>query len=118
MVDRFFCVFPCGPVEEVSAEHQKALGFWIVGAALHRLCDFGIDLSADAVAGLFAEQPGPDLFDDRSGDVVLDGKDIVHRPVVGFGPELKSVLDLDELDRDADAVACSSDAAFENGRDI
>ena len=51
------------------------------------------------------------------GDFVLDGEDVVKRPIVAFRPEVIAGLRLDELPGDPNAVAAPSHAAFEDVTD-
>ena len=46
-------------------------------------------------------------------DVVLHGEDVVEDAVVGFGPEVKAVRDLDELGGDPDTIPRLPHAALE-----
>jgi hypothetical protein len=50
---------------------------------------------------------------DDQGDLVLDGENIVERPVVALGPEVRSGLRVDELRSDPDPVAAPPNAPFE-----
>ena len=57
------------------------------------------------------------LADDRTGDLVLHLEDIRELAVVGFRPEMKTGLRVDELRRDPHLVASLANAAFEHGFD-
>ena len=52
--------------------------------------------------------------DDRPGDFVLDREDIRQLPVVGLGPKLPVLGAVDELHRDADAVAGFLNTSLQN----
>src|SRR5690348_6668148 len=48
---------------------------------------------------------------DRSGDLVLDCKDIFDVPVITLGPDLATGARLDQLDRHSDSIAELAQAA-------
>src|ERR1700724_3075653 len=51
---------------------------------------------------------------DRTGDVVLDSKHVLHLAVEPLRPEAESVGYLDELGGDAELVAHPAEAAFQH----
>ena len=55
--------------------------------------------------------------DDRAGNLILDCKDIFELSIVSFGPTVGAGRGIDELRRDADAIAGAADAAFEDVTD-
>src|ERR1700733_5914685 len=51
----------------------------------------------------------------RLRNIILNGKNIDHLTIIPFRPEMRFIVYLDELSGDPNAIARSSDAAFENG---
>jgi hypothetical protein len=51
-------------------------------------------------------------------NVVLDGKHVVHGAIVGVRPQVKAIVDADQLRRHPDPVALPPDAAFQHVGDI
>src|SRR5207249_11784425 len=51
---------------------------------------------------------------DRAGDLVLDGEDILQLAVVAFGPDVPISLRIDQLHGDTDAITDLAHAAFED----
>jgi len=49
---------------------------------------------------------------DGAGDLVLHREDVREVPVVAFGPDLISGRAIDQLGRDACAIACPAEAAL------
>jgi hypothetical protein len=58
-----------------------------------------------------------DTPDHALGNLVLDGEDIVERPVVALRPEVSAALRLDELPGDPDPVAALPHATLEDVAD-
>ena len=52
--------------------------------------------------------------DDRAHHLVLDRKDVFELAVVVLGPSMAPRSSVDQLRRDADAVAASAHAAFQH----
>ena len=50
----------------------------------------------------------------HQSDFVLDSEDVVHGPVVTLGPEVRTILGVDQLRRDPNAVAALTNAAFKH----
>ena len=50
-------------------------------------------------------------------NVLLDGKEVIHRAVVGIRPELKAALGVDQLRGNPHAILRAADAALEKRRD-
>ena len=59
----------------------------------------------------------PELVHDGRGNLVLNRKDVRELAIETLGPELIAVLGVDELRRDAHAVARLSNAALESRSD-
>ena len=70
-----------------------------------------------ALAMLGGQELGPDAADDAGRDLVLDGEDVVERPVVALGPEVGAGGGIDQLRGHPDAVAGLADAALEHVAD-
>src|SRR5262245_52867359 len=51
---------------------------------------------------------------DRPGNLILNGEDILQLAVVTLGPAVRAGNGIDELGADADAIAGATDAAFED----
>ena len=56
-------------------------------------------------------------FDDDRGDFVLDGEDVRQLAIEALRPELIAVVGIDELRRDAHAIARPTNAAFQGRPD-
>src|SRR5215469_10438392 len=63
-------------------------------------------------------EPDAQLRSDSVGYLLLHHKDIFHLAVVTLGPELVAVGRLDQLHRDAKAVAGATNTPLEHGVDI
>ena len=61
---------------------------------------------------------GAQAIDNGLCDLVLDGEDVVHRPVVALGPELIPVRNVDQLRGDPYAIPDRSDAPLEHSRHV
>ncbi len=59
---------------------------------------------------------GPD--DNRVGDILPNGENVIEGAIVGLGPHLTGVVHLHELGRNPDAAAGLPDAAFDDAGDI
>ena len=79
----------------------------LVGTVLFRvqLCDLLCDILPDRLD----QDRG-----DAAGDLVLDGKDVVHRPVEAVRPDMVASLGVDQLRRDPGAIPGLANAAFED----
>ena len=55
-------------------------------------------------------------FGSGLGDFVLYGKYVIHLPIVCLRPELKTIVGLDQLCRDADMVALAAHTPLEDIR--
>ena len=58
------------------------------------------------------------LAGNSGSDVVLDAQDVVQVAIIGIGPEVCLVADLNELDVDAHTVAVTEDASFQGVLDF
>ena len=58
-----------------------------------------------------------DAPDHVLGDLILDGEDVVERPVVALRPEVSAALRLDELPGDPNPVAALPHATLEDVTD-
>jgi hypothetical protein len=67
--------------------------------------------------GVTRRQPWQEVPDDRAGNFVLDGEDVVQLAVEAFRPQLETTLRVDELRRDSHLLAVFADAAFDHVRD-
>ena len=55
-----------------------------------------------------------DRSDRTGGDFVLQGKNVVHRPIVTLGPEMGAIIRFDQLRRDPHPARGFAHAAFEH----
>jgi hypothetical protein len=76
------------------------LRFRDVGTPLRGLGNFDDDLLGEIDRSFLAQQARSKLANYRLCNVILDREDIVHFSVIGIGPELESIRDVDELNRD------------------
>ena len=67
-----------------------------------------------AFEAFWSEQPHLESIDDLARDLVLDGEDVLKRPVVGLRPEVRAVGRTDQLRGDTDAVTRLADAPLED----
>ena len=63
-------------------------------------------------------QPDTERLGNGLRDVVLEGEDIAHLPVVPLAPHVPAIRGRDQLGRDADASTRPPHAAFEHVRDV
>ncbi len=89
-------------VEELATLEVEVVGLDVAGRhLLHRPPLLGAERDAQRL-------------DDRLGDLVLNGEDVLHRAVVAVRPEAVAVGDVDQLGGDAELVAGFPNAALEN----
>ena len=55
-----------------------------------------------------------ELFGNGARNLILDGEDILHLPVVAVGPQLEAVSGVHQLGGDADPIAGAPNAAVKN----
>ena len=72
----------------------------------------GIDI--EIVAPLARAQRQPKLVDDRPGDFILDGEDVVDLSIEGFGPHRNVPCGLNQLGFDAHPVAGPHDGPLDD----
>ena len=76
---------------------------------------FGVDLPGLSQPLLLAGgQFDPESLHDRGRDLVLHGEHVLQNPVVPLGPHVRTIGDIDELSRDADAVSRLPNASLED----
>src|SRR5215469_16513728 len=94
------------PHTEVFGLQVRLIGFRTDGAGIHR------DMLAIA-----SQQLGLQGLGRRLCDLVLDGKDIVHLPVVSLGPKMKTIIRLNQFRRDAYVIAVAAYASLKDMSD-
>ena len=57
---------------------------------------------------------GAQMFDDLAGDLLLNREDVGHFAIVALSPDLESVTDIDQLDRDPHAIIAHPHAALQH----
>jgi hypothetical protein len=65
-----------------------------------------------------AQQRELELSDDRRGDLVLDGENVIQRPIPGLRPQLGVGAGIDQLRRDPQHVAGPAHRALEDMRHV
>ena len=96
-----FGLASCVSLEEIRGSLQRAPFTLVPIVEPLEVEVIGLDRSRRAAEVLAAVHPELDLkgLDDVLRDLVLDGEDVFHAPVKTFGPDLETVVDIDELNR-------------------
>ena len=105
-------------VHEVTALEEQPVRLAALAApARRRGRHLGPGFPADAGVRSLTQEGSAKLLHHGLRNVVLHRKDVVQRPVVALRPQVEAVLDLHQLDRDAEPLAGLADAALEHRRD-
>src|SRR5690606_15081118 len=104
--------------QPISPEQHQAISLWIVCTAANGFGYGGFHLLHRDLFGADAEKQASQFLDNRMRYVVLNGKNVVERAVVGFRPKLEAVADLYQAYGYPDALARRTDAAFKDSRNI
>jgi hypothetical protein len=80
----------------------------------HELPRTEVGRARQRASALRGEQAGLDGPGHAAGDLVLHGKDVAELPIVALGPVMGTGQRIDQLGRDAQALAGPAHAAFEH----